>query len=175
MPGYIDAISTGVSQGFYITNFTHTSSTRNVTVTIEDAKALSDGVEVAMPAKVGFYQDTVNGASSYSGPLPITIRMKAIVDFHDFKKHHPGNGYKTTADYFFPESEVGNSPGTMCLAKLYPAVSYISQTSGALLKKRSHDLFSGTHHCTSLRAARRGRSMYSKCSGVAMYSVHILA
>ena len=107
MANYVDVTFTAKSQGFYITNSTHTSSTRNVTVTIEDAKALSNGVEVAMPAKVGFYQDKVNGASSaylmeskditlidgnglpfqisssYSGPLPITIRMKAIVDFHD--------------------------------------------------------------------------------------------
>ena len=106
MPGYIDAISTGVSQGFYITNSTHSSSTRNATVTIESAQALSNGVEVSMPGKVGFYQDTVNGASSaylmesrtitlkdgnglpfqisssYSGPLPITIRMKVEVEFY---------------------------------------------------------------------------------------------
>ena len=106
MPNYVDVTFTAKSQGFYITNSTHTSSTRNATVTIEDAKALSDGVEVPMPGKVGFYQDTVNGASSaylmenkaitlkdgnglpfqisssYSGPLPITIRMKVEVEFY---------------------------------------------------------------------------------------------
>ena len=106
MPNYVDVTFTAKSQGFYITNSTHTSSTRNATVTIEDAKALSNGVEVSMPGKVGFYQDTVNGASSaylmenktitlidgnglpfqisssYSGPLPITIRMKVEVEFY---------------------------------------------------------------------------------------------
>ena len=106
MPNYVDVTFTAKSQGFYITNSTHTSSTRNATVTIEDAKALSNGVEVAMPGKVGFYQDTVNGASSaylmesktitlkdgnglpfqisssYSGPYPITIRMKVEVEFY---------------------------------------------------------------------------------------------
>ena len=106
MPNYVDVTFTAKSQGFYITNSTHTSSTRNATVTIEDAKALSNGVEIAMPGKVGFYQDNVNGASSaylmesktitlidgnglpfqisssYSGPYPITIRMKVEVEFY---------------------------------------------------------------------------------------------
>ena len=82
------------------------TSTRNAIVTIEDAQALDEnGNAVSMPGKVGFYQDTVNGvssaylmesrtitlkdgnglpfqiSSSYSGPLPITIRMKVVVDF----------------------------------------------------------------------------------------------
>ena len=106
MANFVDVTFTGTSQGFYITNSTHTSSTRNAIVTIESAKALSNGVEVSMPGKVGFYQDTVNGvssaylmesktvtlkdgnglpfqmSSSYSGPLPITIRMKMIVEFY---------------------------------------------------------------------------------------------
>ena len=106
MPNYVDVTFTAKSQGFYITNSTNTSSTRNATVTIEDAKALSNGVEVSMPGNVGFYQDKVNGvssaylmenktitlkddnglpfqiSSSYSGPLPITIRMKVEVEFY---------------------------------------------------------------------------------------------
>lgn len=106
MEHYVDVTFTAKSQGFYIRNSTHSSSTRNATVTIEDAQALSNGVVVSMPGKVGFYQDTVNGASSaylmesrtitlkdgnglpfqisssYSGPLPITIRMKVVVDFN---------------------------------------------------------------------------------------------
>jgi hypothetical protein len=106
MANFVDVTFTGKSQGFYITNSTHTSSARNAMVTIESAKALSNGVEVSMPGKVGFYQDTVNGAtsaylmenktitlkdgnglpfqisSSYSGPYPITIRMKVVVEFY---------------------------------------------------------------------------------------------
>ena len=107
MKNYVDVTFTAKSQGFYITNSTHTSSSRNVTVSIEDAKAFDgNGNEVSMPGKVGFYQDTVNGASSaylmenkaitlkdgnglpfqisssYSGPLPITIRMKVEVNFN---------------------------------------------------------------------------------------------
>ena len=106
MANYVDVTFTAGSQGFYITNSTHSSSTRNAIVTIASAKALSNGVEVSMPGKVGFYQDTVNGvssaylmesrtitlkdgnglpfqiSSSYSGPYPITIRMKVEVEFY---------------------------------------------------------------------------------------------
>ena len=106
MANYVDVTFTAESQGFYITNSTHSSSTSNAIVTIESAKALSNGVEVSMPGKVGFYQDTVNGvssaylmesrtitlkdgnglpfqiSSSYSGPYPITIRMKVEVEFY---------------------------------------------------------------------------------------------
>ena len=106
MANYVDVTFTEGSQGFYITNSTHSSSTRNAIVTIASARALSNGVEVSMPGKVGFYQDTVNGASSaylmenrtitlkdgnglpfqisssYSGPYPITIRMKVEVEFY---------------------------------------------------------------------------------------------
>lgn len=107
MKNYVDVTFTAKSQGFYIRNSTHSSSTRNATVTIEDAKAYDkDGNTVDMPGKVGFYQDTVNGSSSaylmesrtitlkdgnglpfqisssYSGPLPITIRMKVEVEFY---------------------------------------------------------------------------------------------
>ena len=106
MANYVDVTFTAGSQGFYITNSTHSSSTMNAIVTIESAQALSNGVEVSMPGKVGFYQDTVNGASSaylmenrtitlkdgnglpfqisssYSGPYPITIRMKVEVEFY---------------------------------------------------------------------------------------------
>ena len=106
MANYVDVTFTAGSQGFYITNSTHSSSTKNAIVTIESAQALSNGVVVSMPGKVGFYQDTVNGASSaylmesrtitlkdgnglpfqisssYSGPYPITIRMKVEVEFY---------------------------------------------------------------------------------------------
>ena len=107
MEHYVDVTFDAKSQGFYIRNSTHSSSTMNATVTIEDAKAYDeDGNTVDMPGKVGFYQDTVNGSSSaylmesrtitlkdgnglpfqisssYSGPLPITIRMKVVVDFY---------------------------------------------------------------------------------------------
>ena len=107
MEHYVDVTFTKKSQGFYITNSTHTSSTRNAIVTIEDAQAYDgNGNAVSMPGKVGFYQDTVGGvssaylmesrtitlkdgnglpfqiSSSYSGPLPITIRMKVEVEFN---------------------------------------------------------------------------------------------
>ena len=106
MEHYVDVTFTKKSQGFYIKNDTHYDASRSVTVTIEDAQALSNGVVVSMPDKVGFYQDTVNGvssaylmesrtitlkdgnglpfqiSSSYSGPLPITIRMKVVVEFN---------------------------------------------------------------------------------------------
>ena len=106
MTNYVDVTFTAIKQGFYITSPTHSSSTMNAIVTIESAQALSNGVVVSMPGKVGFYQDTVNGAtsaylmenktitlkdgnglpfqisSSYSGPLPITIRMKVEVEFY---------------------------------------------------------------------------------------------
>ena len=106
MENYVDVTFTGASQGFYIINDTYNDAYRSVKVTIEDAKALSNGVEVDMPSNVGFYQEAIGGVSSaylmesatitlkdgnglpfqtrskYSGPIPITIRMKVVVDFY---------------------------------------------------------------------------------------------
>ena len=108
MKNYVDVTFTKKSQGFYIKNDTYNDASRSVTVTIEDAQAFDEnGNAVSMPGGVGFYQDKVNGVSSaylmenktitlkdgnglpfqisgssYSGPLPITIRMKVVVEFY---------------------------------------------------------------------------------------------
>ena len=106
MENYVDVTFTGVSQGFYIKNDTHFDASRSVKVTVEDVKALNNGVEVEIPSNVGFYQESTgeylipkptesriielkdgNGLpfqtrSKYSGPTPITIRMKVVVEFN---------------------------------------------------------------------------------------------
>lgn len=106
MENYVDVTFTGTSQGFYIKNDTHYEASRSVTVTVEDVKALNNGVEVEIPSNVGFYQESTgeylmpkptesriielkdgNGLpfqtrSKYSGPTPITIRMKVVVEFN---------------------------------------------------------------------------------------------
>ncbi len=106
MENYVDVTFTGVSQGFYIKNDTHFDASRSVKITVEDVKALNNGVEVEIPSNVGFYQESTgeylmpkptesriielkdgNGLpfqtrSKYSGPLPITIRMKVEVEFY---------------------------------------------------------------------------------------------
>jgi hypothetical protein len=106
MENYVDVTFTGVSQGFYIKNDTHFDVSRSVKITVEDVKALNNGVEVEIPSNVGFYQESTgeylmpkptesriielkdgNGLpfqtrSKYSGPLPITIRMKVEVEFY---------------------------------------------------------------------------------------------
>lgn len=106
MENYVDVTFTAKSQGFYIKNDTHFDASRSVKVTVEDVKALNNGVEVEIPSNVGFYQESTgeylmpkptesriielkdgNGLpfqtrSKYSGPLPITIRMKVEVEFY---------------------------------------------------------------------------------------------
>lgn len=108
MPNYVDVTFTGKSEGFFISHSTHTSSTKKVDVVIEDAKALdADGIEMTMPANVGFYgylsgqaAQTYNMAQEMSfynlpaegvafqtssqcpGPYPFTIRMKVKTNFH---------------------------------------------------------------------------------------------
>ena len=109
MPNYVDVTFTGKSEGFFITQTTHSSSTKKVDVVIEDAKAIdNNGTEMSMPANVGFYgylssntaSQTYNMAqemsfvslpadgvafqtsSSCPGPYPFTIRMKVKTTFH---------------------------------------------------------------------------------------------
>ena len=109
MPDYVDVTFTKASQGFYITNDTHSSFSNKVEITLEDAKVVStDGTEVSssVPAGVGFfgydengtegyYMDTMTitklgtegvcfqiSGSKYSGYYPITIRMKAKLIFY---------------------------------------------------------------------------------------------
>jgi hypothetical protein len=108
MPGYVDVRFTAASQGFFITHSTHSSNTKKVDVVIEDAKALdADGIEMTMPANVGFYgylsgqaAQTYNMAQEMSfynlhaegvafqtssqcpGPYPFTIRMKVKTEFY---------------------------------------------------------------------------------------------
>jgi hypothetical protein len=109
MPGYVDVRFTAASQGFFITHSTHSSNTKKVDVVIEDAKALdADGIEMTMPANVGFYgylsgqaAQTYNMAqemsfynlpaegvafqtsSSCTGPYPFTVRMKVKTTFRN--------------------------------------------------------------------------------------------
>ena len=107
--GYIEAIFTGVSQGFWMTNSTFTpgyaTDYQPVDITISGLQCwtgwgTSDQKEVSMIEKVGFYSGSYNLAStdkcyvdanygvqfqtssSCSGPFPIKIRMKATAYFN---------------------------------------------------------------------------------------------
>ena len=108
MPNYVDVTFTAKSEGYFITHSTHSSSTKNVDVVIEDAIALdANGNVMTMPTYVGFYgyltgqaSQTYNMAqelsfmnlpadgvafqtsSSCPGPYPFTIRMKVKTTFH---------------------------------------------------------------------------------------------
>ena len=105
MANYVDVEFTNISQGFYIKNDTYFEASREVKVTVEDVKALYNGEEVDIPDNVGFYQESTSEylmpkpkesiiiklkdeyglpfqtRSKYSGPKPITIRMKVEVEF----------------------------------------------------------------------------------------------
>lgn len=109
MPGYVDVTFTGKSQGFFVTNYSHSSKTKKVDVVVEDAKAINEnGTEMTMPASVGFYgylsgqsSQTYNmdenisfvnlpedgfafqTSSQCNGPYPFTIRMKATALFYE--------------------------------------------------------------------------------------------
>ena len=109
MPGYVD-ITIGKSQALHMKNFTHSSSTKNVDVVIEDVKAFDEnGTEIDLPSKVGFYAkspgDTdygyhlqpnmtfitvsdngipfqASGSAGIEDNQQVTIRMKAKVIFY---------------------------------------------------------------------------------------------
>ena len=109
--GYIEAIFTGTSQGFWMTNSTFTpgygTEYQPVDITVSGLQCWTNwneetgtGTEGATIDKVGFYSGSYNLAStdkclvdkdygvqfqtssSCSGPFPIKIRMKATADFN---------------------------------------------------------------------------------------------
>ena len=103
MPGYVDVTFTKKGQGFYVVNDTYVTGVTSVSITVEDVKALSNGEEVDVPANVGFYggsyyyMESTDSAevfsggrgvqfqtsnSKYTGPLPLTIRMKVKMVFN---------------------------------------------------------------------------------------------
>ena len=104
MPNYVDVTFTGAKQGFHVFNSTYSSAVTGAEITFEDVQAFSNGAPVEIPEKVGFYSKSgyyltsTNSAvvytdeaypgvhfhtsSSYTSPLPVTIRMKAQVVFY---------------------------------------------------------------------------------------------
>ena len=108
MPGYVDVTFTGTGQGFFVTNYSHSSKTENMEVVIEDLKAMDEnGTEINVPAMAGFNGYLVGQEStSYKmdeemtfmnisangiefqtspqcpGPWPFTLRMKATAFFY---------------------------------------------------------------------------------------------
>lgn len=107
MPGYVDITFTAKGQKYFISNSTYTANTSVADITIEDVKALVDGQEVDVPsAGMGFYSTSKyyltstdaaqisktqgfegvqfgSSSSKYTGPIPITIRIKAKIVFYD--------------------------------------------------------------------------------------------
>jgi hypothetical protein len=104
MPNYVDVTFTAAKQGFHIFNSTYSSASTGAEITIEDVQAFSNGVPVEIPGSVGFYSKSgyhlssttsalvytdeaypgvhFHTSSSYTSPLPVTIRMKAQVVFY---------------------------------------------------------------------------------------------
>lgn len=107
MPNYVDITFTAKGQKYFISNSTYTAKSSVADITVEDVKAFVNGQEVAVPsAGIGFYHPSkyylestdaaqiinTNGfegvqfglsSSKYTGPVPITIRMKAQLVFYD--------------------------------------------------------------------------------------------
>ena len=103
-PDYVEVTFTAVKQGFYVANSTYTSNSSKASIIVEDVKAYSDGVPVELPANVGFYggnyyltttnvAEVSNGdnagvqfqtsSSKYTGPLPLTLHLKAQMVFYE--------------------------------------------------------------------------------------------
>ena len=111
MPGYVDMIFTGPSQGFYVKNSTFTegydTKYQTVSISVDDVECWTNwnettgtGTKVSTIAGVGFYSGsyllTTNSScyvnakrgvqfhtkSDCAGPFPIKIRMKASADFN---------------------------------------------------------------------------------------------
>ena len=109
MPGYIDVIFTGKSQGYYMTNSSFTYgydvTTQGVYITVDDMQCwtgwgTSDQTKVSTIEKVGFYSGSYHltstgicyvnetqgvqfqTSSSCEGPYPIKLRMKVRAEFY---------------------------------------------------------------------------------------------
>ena len=107
MPNYVDITFTTKGQKYFISNRTYTANSSVANITIEDVKAFVDGQEVDVPSVgIGFYHPSKyyltstdaaqiinsNGfegvqfgvsSSKYTGPIPITLRMKMQIVFYD--------------------------------------------------------------------------------------------
>ena len=108
MPNYVEVTFTDKGQGFYVANSTYTADATVVRIKIEDIQAFSNGEAIDVPEGVGFYDSEYyltdiystaithpSSSNSYTGiqfqtskskygdgPLPLTLRMKAQMDFY---------------------------------------------------------------------------------------------
>ena len=106
MPNYVEVTFTAKGQGFYVANDTYFTEATAVKIVVEDVQAFSNGEPIEVPENVGFYgSSTYFLTSTYSGgithnsdywgvqfqtskskygdaPLPLTLRMKAQMNFH---------------------------------------------------------------------------------------------
>jgi hypothetical protein len=108
MPNYIEVTFTKKNQGFYVKNSTFTANSTWVEIIFEDVQATCNGEVIEVPSYVGFYSgdyhmtttdaaqvfhneskgyDGVQFQTSNSkygdGPLPLTLRMKIQMIFHE--------------------------------------------------------------------------------------------
>lgn len=132
--GYIEAIFTGVSQGFWMTNSTFTpgydTDYQPVDITISGLQCWTgwgtdSQKEVSMIEKVGFYSGSYNLAStdkcyvdptygvqfqtssSCAGPFPIKVRMKATAYFN-LKSNAPSQ-YISASDFAINPDKVNKN------------------------------------------------------------------
>ncbi|MBO5656296.1 MAG: metallophosphoesterase [Rikenellaceae bacterium] len=108
MPNYVEVTFTKKNQGFYVSNSTFTAGSSWVEIIFEDVQATCNGVKIDVPAGVGFYSGsyhmtTTDAAQVFhkeggvydgcqfqtsnskygDGPLPLTLRMKIQMIFHE--------------------------------------------------------------------------------------------
>ena len=141
MPGYVDMIFTGPSQGFYVKNSTFTygydTNYQTVSISVDDVQCWTGwdeetgtGTEVSTISGVGFYAGSyllttnsrcyVNAkrgvqfhtSSSCVGPYPIKIRMKANADFN-VKSSAPS--IYTTAEHFIVNPNKAGTDAPTCV------------------------------------------------------------
>ena len=108
MPNYIEVTFTKKNQGFYVTNSTFTANSSWVEIIFEDVEATCNGEVIDVPPYVGFYSGSYHmtstdaaqvfhkGSKGYdgvqfqtsnsgygNGPLPLVLRMKVQMIFHE--------------------------------------------------------------------------------------------
>lgn len=108
MPNYIEVTFTKKNQGFYVKNSTFTANSTWVEIIFEDVEATCNGEVIEVPSYVGFYSGDYHmtstdaaevfhkGSKGYDGvqfqtsnskygdgPLPLVLRMKVKMIFHE--------------------------------------------------------------------------------------------
>lgn len=173
MPGYVDMIFTGPSQGFYVKNSTFTygydTNYQTVSISVADVQCWTGwdeetgtGTKVSTIAGVGFYAGNyllTDNSSCYVnakkgvqfhtksdcvGPYPIKIRMKASADFN-VKSKAPS--IYTTAEHFIvnPSKTGTNAPTCVDVEGMpdYIDVTFNEKGQGFFIQHHTHSASTG--------------------------------